>query len=226
MSEMMSRIHPALKSMITVANGIAKTFGSNCEVVLHDLSHPKTSVIYVCNGHVTGRKVGEGIRDLVWDVLSSPDFEEDALVNYESTAIKDKKVKSTTMVIRDENQKVIGALCINYDVTELMAASHFISNFTNLSTIAKDTSRKVEIKNADILDILNDIISRTILESGKDPRDMAKEEYMNILDYLDEKGVFLIKGAVEWVASKLHLSKFTIYAYLKEIRMERAMEEK
>jgi len=42
---MTNKIHPILKAIIPLAKGISKTFGSNCEVVVHDLSHPKTSII-------------------------------------------------------------------------------------------------------------------------------------------------------------------------------------
>ena len=43
-----------------IMKGIAKQFGSNCEVVLHD--HKKglhKSIIAIENGQVTGRKVGD-----------------------------------------------------------------------------------------------------------------------------------------------------------------------
>ena len=42
----------------SVAELIARTF-PDAEVVLHDLSLPQHSVIYVANGTVTGRKVGQ-----------------------------------------------------------------------------------------------------------------------------------------------------------------------
>jgi predicted transcriptional regulator YheO len=39
-----------------------------------------------------------------------------------------------------------------------------------------------------------------------------------IICFMDEKGVFLVKGAIEKVAASMGLSKVTIYSYLDEIR--------
>ena len=49
-----------------MAKGIATQFGSNCEVVVHDLSrHPDHSIVAIENGHVTGRAVGDGASHVV-----------------------------------------------------------------------------------------------------------------------------------------------------------------
>ena len=44
-----------------IAKCIAMQFGENCEVVLHDLTLPyNKTIVAIWNGHVTGRKVGDG----------------------------------------------------------------------------------------------------------------------------------------------------------------------
>jgi predicted transcriptional regulator YheO len=47
---------------------------------------------------------------------------------------------------------------------------------------------------------------------------------MDIVRDLDTQGFFLIKGAIKILASKLKLSKFTIYNYLDEIKNHDATE--
>ena len=44
-----------------LAKGLAKQFGEQCEVVLHDLTTEDfgKSIILIENGHVTNRKVGD-----------------------------------------------------------------------------------------------------------------------------------------------------------------------
>lgn len=51
-----------LEMLKQIADALAAQFGPNCEVVIHDLSaqnaeHP---IVYIVNGHVTGRKWGTG----------------------------------------------------------------------------------------------------------------------------------------------------------------------
>ena len=218
-----TKIAPDLKPFITIANGIASTFGKNCEVVLHDLRDPSKSVVYVKNAHVTDRKVGEGIRDLILDVLRSSEFKEDSLINYESTAVKGKIIKSSTMVIRNEANKIIGALCINFDITNMTQS---ISNINDLirTKKTKKSQDEIEISDKDVLNILDEILTNTIQSTGKIPANMRKQDYLHIINFLDEKGVFLIKNSVEWIGLKLNLSKFTIYNYLKEVRTNKQMD--
>ena len=47
---------------------------------------------------------------------------------------------------------------------------------------------------------------------------MEKEDKLQIVKRLDEKGVFLVKGAIDHVATILGVSRYTIYNYLDETR--------
>ena len=50
-----------------MAKGLAGQFGRNCEVVIHDLRETDTehSIVYIENGHVTGRSIGDGPSHIV-----------------------------------------------------------------------------------------------------------------------------------------------------------------
>ena len=43
-----------------IANGMTKQFGPDCEIVIHDLTQNNldNSIVYIENGHVSGRRVG------------------------------------------------------------------------------------------------------------------------------------------------------------------------
>lgn len=58
-----SKLHPTLKAFIPFVKGLAETFGSNCEVVLHDFSDLQHSIIAIENGHVTGRSLGSPMME-------------------------------------------------------------------------------------------------------------------------------------------------------------------
>ena len=55
-----------LNELKQIARGIAATFGSNCEVVVHDVSGKgnNSTIVAIENGHVTGRKVGDGASQI------------------------------------------------------------------------------------------------------------------------------------------------------------------
>jgi len=47
---------------------------------------------------------------------------------------------------------------------------------------------------------------------------MQKEDKLSIVSKLEQKGIFAVKNAVEYVAECLAVSNFTVYNYLKEVR--------
>ena len=51
---------------------------------------------------------------------------------------------------------------------------------------------------------------------------MQKEDKLAIVDRLEDKGIFDVKGSVEYVAERLGVTNFTIYNYLKEVRFCRS----
>ena len=53
---------------------------------------------------------------------------------------------------------------------------------------------------------------------GKTPAAMSREEKMEVVKRLEERGTFLVKRSAEQVAEALDLSRYTIFSYLKEIR--------
>ena len=54
-----------------LGHAIALQFGEGCEVVIHDLKvkDPDHSIVWIENGHVTGRKVGDGPSHVVLEAL-------------------------------------------------------------------------------------------------------------------------------------------------------------
>jgi predicted transcriptional regulator YheO len=148
------------------------------------------------------------------------------LVNYRYVTPDGKAIKATTILIRDDNRKVIGALCINFDLTSFYKAKKAFDEFIASNEIAVPGEKTVEIDNADVVDILDYLVSKTIEEYGKLPEQMSREDKIQVVGYLDDKGLFRIKGSVNWVAEKLGTSRYTIYNYLEAARAARAMDEK
>ena len=62
------------------------------------------------------------------------------------------------------------------------------------------------------------MIAKILAEMGKTPAAMSREEKMEVVKRLEERGAFLVKRSAEQVAEALDLSRYTIFSYLKEIR--------
>ncbi len=211
-------LHPILKSMIPLVEGIANTFGKNCEVILHDIRNPQSSVIAIANGHITGRTVGSPMSEYGLADLRRGQFDKPR-VNYSKKTKNGKLLKSSSLFIKDEKGKLIGFLCINYDISELTIAKNIINDLTNIidySDIDEDTD---ESYGTTVNEMLSSIVNKTLDSVGKPVAFISKEEKVNIVQLLDDKGVFLIKGAIDYVAKVLCVSRYTVYNYLDEIRV-------
>ena len=111
-----------LKTLEQVAKGIAATFGSSCEVVIHDVGakHPEHSIVAIENGHVTGRKVGDGASHVVLEQVRQADAQPSDHLSYLTRTPDGKILKSSTMYIRGRSGKVTAILGINYDISSLL----------------------------------------------------------------------------------------------------------
>jgi predicted transcriptional regulator YheO len=214
-------IHSKLKELIPCATALQAAVGPFCEVAIHDLRYPAESLVHLA-GNVTNRQLGAPITDFVlYAIRKHGDACED-FINYNTTTRDGKTLRSSTSFIRNNNGKIIGCICINIDISPLLVWKHFLD--TNL---ADSVNHPVEETfTNDISETLHDII-KTATENYPVPvTDLPKGKKIHIIKTLDARGVFLIKRAVELVASTLGVSRYTVYNYLDEIRGTKAAKKK
>lgn len=72
-----------------------------------------------------------------------------------------------------------------------------------------------EVFASDVNSLLKHLISEAQKQIGKPVSEMNKEEKINFIQYLDEKGAFLITKSGEHICELLGISKFTFYNYLE-----------
>jgi len=205
-----------LESFIPLAKSTAKMFGRNCEVVIHDLTNPQASVMFTVNNHVTGRKIGQSFDHLVKTVLLSEDFKEDYLAGYSFVTEDKRTIRSSTSLIRDSKQSVIGAFCINFDVEGLNQMQQFMNTFFSTQVVVQENVEKSEVAIENVEVIVDQLIQQ-IIQNSVHPV-MKRHEKIELIRFMDEKGIFLMKGSVEKVAALLGISKVTVYSYLDEIK--------
>lgn len=220
-------INPILAQYITVADIIVQTFGPDVEVVLHDLSMPQHSVVYVANNVVTGRQVGESFQNLLSKVIRHTTEPGDLVTNFYYRH-EGRLIRSSSMLIRDQSGHLVGALCINVDTSRITAQIDALSSMLPGIDAARlpqlsDEDEIPEIcpvdSNRTVMEIMTELVDRIVSEVPD--IQMNRERRIELIRFMDQRGVFLVKGAVERVAEKLGISKVTVYAYLDEVRGKR-----
>jgi len=208
-------ISKKLKPYIALADMIAESFAYSCEVIIHDLSVPQESVVYVSKGKITSRQVGQSFDHLVKEVLLSSDFENDYRANYIFELEDGEKIKSSTSLIRDENGEIIGAICVNFKIEAFYKMQAFLNRF-----LSEKEEVEKRVDSIESYENVNEIIDYLIDKSiGKiNVSKMGRNQNIEVVEFLYDKGIFLTKKSVEKVANKLSVSPVTIYSYLDEIK--------
>ncbi|MDD4833366.1 MAG: PAS domain-containing protein [Lutispora sp.] len=215
---MKNDIHPILQALIPIVEGLAQTFGKNCEVVLHDINIPQNSIVAIANGHVSGRTIGGPMSEYGLATLKKAQFDKDK-INYMKKTSDGRVLKSSLMYVKDEVGEVIGFLCTNFDISEITVARNILNDMIDINTQDSLVESQEESFGSTINEVLSNIVNKNLESFGKPVAFMSKEDKVNIVETLEDKGVFLIKGAVDYVAKVLCVSRYTIYNYLDEIRV-------
>ncbi len=210
----MGYVSDNLNLLSDIARCIAMQFGENCEVVLHDLTLPyNKTIVAIWNGHVTGRKVGDGGTNAGLEILKGSVAPNDQY-GYINTTPNGKILRSSSKYFRDEYGKVNGSMCINLDITDLVKCEKTLSVL--LQEPGGQTERSKEFFVGNIDELLEQMMQEAVLATGKDIKRLTKEEKVAIVQMLDQKGFFLIKKSAEKLAHHLGLSRYSIYNYLNE----------
>ncbi|HHY92307.1 MAG TPA: hypothetical protein GX511_03100 [Firmicutes bacterium] len=200
--------HPLLKALIPVVEGLGKTFGRYTEVVLHDISDPEHSIIAIANGEVSGRSLGGPMTEVGLRMIRASQGAQD-LLNYSNYTRDGRKLKSSTILLRDETGQIIGCLCINVDLTEMSAAERVLQEYCRV-----EDAGPAETLATNVSDVLEHLVEQAVAETGKVPVHMTREDKIQVVKTLEKQGAFLVRGAAEYIAKILGVSRYTVYNYL------------
>ncbi|MGN1248869.1 MAG: transcriptional regulator [Candidatus Spyradocola sp.] len=196
-----------------IAKALAAQFGSNCEVVVHEISDCSTSnsIIAIENGHVTGRKSGDGPSQVVLEQLGKDGLCPEDHLCYLMRTPDGKLLKSTSIYIPDSEGKVAAILGINFDISALVMAEQALNSLTLTMNHDQDTPARIT---HNVNDLLDDLINQSDRLVGKPVALMTKEDKVRAIRFLNDHGALLITKSGDKIANHFGISKYTLYSYL------------
>lgn len=212
-----------LERFIPVVDFLGAFLGEDCEVVLHDASKPDCSVLAIANSHISGRRVGSPITDMALRLIKDGTWKTSSFITGYKTQSKDgRQLHSATYFIRQDDGSLAGMLCLNMDAAPLIEARDLLDRFISRGRLEKprvdaDNGHPLETFAESLEDLTSSIIHQAVNGAEIPPDRMTADEKMAIVRALNEKGVFLLKGAVSVVARHLAASEATIYRYLQKV---------
>ena len=205
-----------LQFLFQLAKGVARQFGPNCEVVVHDLASndPDSSIVAIENGQISGRKVGDGPSHAVLEALRGGKGTVEDHLCYLTRTRDGKILKSTTIYIRDDDGRPIGMFGINYDITLMLAMEDALKQFT----ATERDEQEPEHISRNVSDLLDELIAQSVKIVGKPVALMTKEDKVKAIQFLNETGAFLITKSGDKVCKFFGISKYTLYSYIYEAK--------
>ena len=203
----------SLEALRQIAHGIALQFGANCEVVVHSLADCdiEHSIVAIENGHVTGRKLGDGPSHVVLEALQQGNDAQDHL-GYLTRTRDGKSLKSSTLYLRDESGEIRYILAINFDITGLLMFDSSLKPLlaTGEEPAQKEPERIVQSVN----ELLDELIEQSTQLVGKPVALMTKEDKVRAIQFLNKAGAFLITKSGDKISKYYGISKYTLYSYI------------
>ncbi|WP_077609239.1 helix-turn-helix transcriptional regulator [Clostridium sp. Marseille-P2415] len=202
---------------------LGNVLSDNYEIALLDLREGKRCITAIANGQNSGRTAGAPLTDLALKIIKEGIWKKEPyLLNYNGLTKDKKPLISSTLFIKD-GQELLGMLCLNVDIQIYRELCRSILNLGGLSP--EPPSREVinlspehtETFTNDIGDMITNTMPDYITENRIPVNRLTQDEKISIVRQLNEKGVFMLKGAVSEAALKLNCSDATIYRYLSKI---------
>ncbi len=192
---------------------LTSTLGRSCEVVIHDTADLEHSIVWT-DGQVTGRKVGDMMPAVALERLRKG--ETHPLFNFTVHTESGKTLRSCRIWLRDSKNRVYGAFCVNLDVTPVMNLQESVLSVTrDLLEPSPEESYPQVFR--DLGELLDTLIAEGEYRGGKTVAEMGKDERLELVRFLEERGAFQVRNSAAIVAGRLGVTRKTIYNYLSEI---------
>ncbi len=204
----------AFEFLDRTARGIAEMFGPACETLVQDMGRADHPILSIYNGQVSGREVGSTVDILGSDKLLDATAQTADFVNLYATTAAGQQIKSSTFHLMGEGYNL--ALGINFDYTSLAYASRTLLGLTSADA---DLQSALWTGGAGQL---HQIFEESLTAIGKPAEELSKKDRMKLVALMDQKNAFSFRKSVPYVASRLRVSRYTVYKYLDELAAEKA----
>ncbi|URK89437.1 PAS domain-containing protein (plasmid) [Rhizobium sp. RCAM05350] len=181
----------------------------HAEVVIHDIVTGR--IAYIANAF-SKRVIGD--PSLLDD---DPELAQVGLIlgPYEKEHVDGRSLRSITTVIKDFDDRSIGYLCVNLDLTPFDGVRKAVETLLQFnqaavqpaSLFAKDWREKI-----------NGVTAHFLREQSCTLSALTKSDRIELVAIIEQAGLFEARGAAEYVARQLEVSRAALYRYLAEAR--------
>ena len=201
---------PELNRYRPICSAITKLLPGLVEVVLHDLDSGR--IAHIENGF-SPRAAGDASLVETEDYRSETNPDK-TMGPYSKSNSDGARLKSVSAVLQAPDGRDIGLLCINLRIDALESAQAVLAAIAGVSVHSPPSGL---VKN-DWREIANAVIAQQIKTLGISVARARRDERLAIVNALNRAAIFEARGAIDYVASALGISRAGLYDLLKTLR--------
>lgn len=205
---------------------LKEALGPDTEILICDTKN----VLYAANPITDRMKPGSKLGDMERSFLDEETYKtQDAVINYRALLPSRERLRGSTYFLKNSDGSLAGFLTINIRVERLLYARDVLDAFINtgaLSNVNFSAAKGGASHSPNLLnrydgvtvmveDIIHAVIEEYLTNFGTPADRLTATERQKIVQELDQRGVFLVKGSISEVAQRLGCSEVTIYRYLQ-----------
>ena len=209
-----------LEAILPLMHFFGEMLGPDAEIILYDVDN---RVVYqVLNPMDKEMVPGSEMRSLERSFLDSRIYEkEEFIVNYRALSRSKHKLKSATFFLKNNpEQKLQGMITVNINVERLVELRNILNEMIS-GTHSYEAATKSSFYNSfevSVEGMVSNAIREELDRYGVEPTRLSYQEKMEMVHSLDEKGIFLVKGAIAELAAALKTTETSIYRYLNKLQ--------
>lgn len=211
MAKIKKNKHASLARYFSIADAVVALFRPHVEVVIHDLATNR--IAYIANANaVSKRHVGDASAG---DRFDDTTLKKDVIGPYRKINRDGRNLRSTTAVLRDDDARPVGMMCINYDVSALERISEQVAL---LAFLPGSLEPHAPFFHDNWRQALERAIRDFEVHAGVAAPLMDPDMRRQLIGELDAAGLLSVRNASSVVARRMSMSRAGLYSYLKAIR--------
>lgn len=218
-------MNKVLENLIPTAKMLEETIGADCRIVLYDLNGGNTPIVYASDGCVGDTELMRHVAGIVGQSLAGQG--KDYSGNHMFITEDLRLIRSSIALIKDDANRVCGAFCmlVNTKKTEkfvswlLETIREPLEMEENDVPVFHPLTPQEPVEISHVSRVVDELIEQSM--QGQSAEEMSREDKINVVHIMEQKGLFLVKGAIEKVSAKLGIAKVTVYSYLDELKDKR-----
>lgn len=207
---------------------IGGQFGDSCQAILYSLMQNRDKIegtVVSFSGTTTSVSIGDPLPSFIEAHIKEKGVT--SQYGFINKAFPSLVLRTSLEFLKDEAGEVFGCLCIHHNIVHIKMITSFLDELSRPNNLEDDDEETANINGEgkqytanNIQGFLDNIISEFLEEhlAGNNFAALDKNDKLDLIKELDRRGVFLVKGAVNLIAKRINVSKFSVYNYIDEIR--------